>query len=227
MDRDESPIGGLAQPLQPTRQLFYASVVMDVTAILWSFFISGAFATGVFLYILASRAYSYRGIRLKRYPIAGFATVFVFQGSVIFWLTYHGALPGTTLDVPTLPVIIAGFLIGALYPLTQVYQHEEDRRDGVRSISILFGKRGTFILCLLLFSAAASLLFLLFSTAGTPNLFYLFLLLTVPVVCFFLYWMWKVFHDERTADFRHSLLMNVIATCCTAAYFTTLIILKH
>src|SRR6478609_4904064 len=29
MDRDETPIGGLASPLQPTKQLFYVSIVMD------------------------------------------------------------------------------------------------------------------------------------------------------------------------------------------------------
>ena len=40
MDKDETPIGGLSNPLQPTRQLFYASVMMDVVAILLSLFIS-------------------------------------------------------------------------------------------------------------------------------------------------------------------------------------------
>lgn len=227
MDRDQTAIGGLERPLQPTVQLFYASIVMDVVAVLLSLRLSLIFTLGILLYIGASRAYSYRGIRLKQYPLAGFATVFVFQGAVVFWLTYHSVYPGTSTAVPFMPVLISGCLIGALYPLTQVYQHEEDQKDGVRTISMLLGKRGTFVFCLLLFLAAAGLLFLWFYQLGSHNLFYLFLLLTIPVVFFFLHWMRKVYKDAGAADFRHSLLMNVIATGCTVAYFTTLIILKH
>src|SRR6478736_4394954 len=33
MDRDESPIGGLAAPLQPTTQLLYVSIIMDSIAV--------------------------------------------------------------------------------------------------------------------------------------------------------------------------------------------------
>jgi 1,4-dihydroxy-2-naphthoate octaprenyltransferase len=116
MDRDKTPIGGLAHPLQPTKQLFYASVVMDALAVALSMYISVLFAVGILLYIIASRAYSYRGIRLKRYPIAGFATVFLFQGAVVFWLTYHGAHLGNTTDVPLLPAAIASCLIGRPVP---------------------------------------------------------------------------------------------------------------
>src|SRR5215203_368041 len=78
MDRDETPIGGLEKPMQPTRQLFYMSLVMDAVAILASLFIHLIFALGILLYIIASRAYSYRGIRLKKYPFTGFFTVFIF-----------------------------------------------------------------------------------------------------------------------------------------------------
>src|SRR5215510_5706577 len=82
MDRDETPIGGLKAPLPPTRQLFYTSVIMDVAAILLSLFISYWFTICIVAYIAASRAYSYRGIRLKEYPVAGYLTVIIFQGAV-------------------------------------------------------------------------------------------------------------------------------------------------
>src|SRR5579862_5806043 len=71
MDRDEGSIGGIKNPLQPTRQLFRTSVIMDVTAIALSFLISYWFAFCIVAYIAASRAYSFRGIRLKKYPVAG------------------------------------------------------------------------------------------------------------------------------------------------------------
>src|SRR5215510_15250902 len=40
MDRDETPIGGLAKPLQPTKQLFYITLIMDIIAVVFSLFIS-------------------------------------------------------------------------------------------------------------------------------------------------------------------------------------------
>src|SRR6186997_1619460 len=71
MDRDTGSIGGVEKPLQPTKQLFYVSVILDMDAIALSFLITPIFAIGICSYILASRAYSYRKIRLKKYPVIG------------------------------------------------------------------------------------------------------------------------------------------------------------
>ncbi|MDQ6762146.1 MAG: prenyltransferase, partial [Bacteroidota bacterium] len=91
MDRDTSPIGGLEKPLQPTKQLFFVTVILDILSVLLSLLISYIFAAGILLYILASRAYSYRKIRLKKYPVIGYLTVIIFQGAVTFFLVYHGS----------------------------------------------------------------------------------------------------------------------------------------
>ncbi|WP_121354483.1 UbiA family prenyltransferase [Flavisolibacter nicotianae] len=227
MDRDETPIGGLASPLQPTKQLFYVSVSMDVFAVVLSLLVSPVFAAGVLLYILASRAYSYRGIRLKKYPLTGFLTVFVFQGALIFLLTYHAVTGLTISQVPLLPLFLASLLIGALYPLTQVYQHEEDRRDGVTTISYLLGKRGTFVFSMLLFLLATVGMYRLFTLQDKPNFFWLYVFCLLPVVLFFLYWMGRVWRDEKAADFKNSLRMNLLSTLCTTAFFATLIVLNH
>jgi len=227
MDRDESPIGGLASPLQPTKQLFYVSIAMDVLALVLCFFISATFAVGVLLYILASRAYSYRGIRLKRYPVVGFLTVFFFQGALIFFLTYHAVTAAALHQTPHLPMLLSSLLIGALYPLTQIYQHEEDRRDGVTTISYRLGKRGTFVFSMILFLLATAGMYRLFQQQQRYNFFWLYLLYLLPVVLFFLYWMSKVWKNESAADFRNSLRMNLLSTLCTTAFFMTLIFLNH
>jgi len=227
MDKDETPIGGLRVPLKPTRQLFYTSVVMDVAAILLSLLVSFIFALGILLYILASRAYSYRGIRLKKYPVIGFLTVFIFQGALVFFITYHAVHWPQTLQVPLLPCIISSLLIGALYPLTQIYQYEEDKEDGVITISMLLGKKGTFVFSMLLFLSATFLLFIRFQQSEQMSYWYLFLLIMLPVVLFFLFWMMKVWKKEKEANFKNSLRMNALATICTSAYFITLIVLNH
>lgn len=227
MDKDESPIGGLSAPLQPTRQLFRISILMDVLALLLSLLVSRVFAVGILLYILASRAYSYRGIRLKKFPVVGFMTVFVCQGALIFFIVYHGVNSPQSLMVPLVPCIISSLLIGALYPLTQIYQHEEDKNDGVYTISLLVGKRGTFILSILFFLSATFLMYWLFNKKDETNHFYLFLLMLLPVVLFFLFWMIRVWRTNEEANFKNSLRMNVISTLCTTAFFITLIILNH
>ena len=227
MDRDKTPIGGLKYPMQPTKQLFYTTIVMDVLALCLSLFVSTIFSLCILLYILASRAYSYRRIRLKKYPIPGFLTVFTFQGALIFFAVFHAAQNDSLLDTPIFPCIVSSMLIGALYPLTQIYQHEEDKKDGVISISYLLGKKGTFVFSMLLFLTATFLLYLRFKEVNELNYFYLYLLTMFPVVLFFLYWMKKVWGNEKDANFRNSLSMNILSTICTTIYFIILIITKH
>lgn len=226
MDRDEGPIGGLKNPLQPSKQLFYVTIVMDIIALIISCFISIYFAAGVLVYILASRAYSYRGIRLKKYPVAGYLTVVIFQGALAFFICYHGISQDKLLEPPLYPLLAAACLMGGYYPLTQIYQHEQDRKDGVTTISMLLGKRGTFIFCGCIFVAATLLMFATFYNQRQLNSFYIFLGCMLPMVLFFMNWMMKVWKDETRADFKNSLMMNVLASCCTSICFLIFIILK-
>ena len=226
MDRDTTPIGGVAKPLQPTIQLFHFSIVLDVVSLLLSLLISWNFTAGVLLYIAASRAYSYRGIRLKKYAIPGYLLVVACQGALIFFLTYHACSTDQTLKVPVLGMLAAACLIGGYYPLTQVYQHQEDKHDGVKTISMLLGKRGTFVFCAFVFGLATLLMFFLYRQASTPWSFWVFMLCMGPMVWFFVQWMQKVWRDEDQANFRNSLWMNVLAAICTTICFSILII-KH
>jgi len=226
MDRDVTPIGGLQTPLQPTRELYRITILMDALAIILGLFISTYFSLGILLYIIASRAYSSRQIRLKRFPVIGFLTVFIFQGALVCYITYMGTNTSTDLNVPILPCIISSCLIAALYPLTQIYQHQEDKADGVITISYLVGKRGTFLLSMGLFLIATFLMYLLFERKNEMNYWLRYLLIMLPVVLFFLTWMRKVWISEQEANFKNSLRMNVFATLCTTLYFVTLILSK-
>jgi 1,4-dihydroxy-2-naphthoate octaprenyltransferase len=228
MDRDETPIGGLEKPLQPTIQLFYVTVAMDIVAVILSILLLDVtFTVCILFYILASRAYSYRKIRLKRLPVLGFLTVFFFQGAVIFYAVYVACAEPEAMTVPLLPCLIASLLIGALYPLTQIYQHEADLKDGVVTLSYLLGKRGTFVFSGSLFIAAAICLFALFRQQDQLGKFYLFLLVTLPVVLFFCYWMIRVWSNTTAANFKNSFLMNLVSTLCTIIFFSTLIYTNH
>lgn len=226
MDRDESPIGGVLKPLQPTKQLFYVTVAMDIVAVFFSFIIGFYFACGILLYILASRAYSFRGIRLKKFPVIGYLVVILFQGALTFLLSYYGCSNDKNMPVSGWPIAAATFLIGGYYPLTQIYQHEEDLKDGVQTISYKLGKKGTFIFCGIVFALATAAMFFTFEERKQLKFFFIFLTCMLPMVLFFLQWMIKVWKDESKADFKNSFWMNILASSCTTVCFLILIILK-
>ncbi|MEJ7737582.1 MAG: UbiA family prenyltransferase [Chitinophagaceae bacterium] len=224
MDRDEKSIGGVKKPLLPTKQLFHVSMVMDGIALLLSLVIDVFFAVGVLLYILASRAYSYRGIRLKRYPLIGYIVVIIFQGGVTFWLVYHGSHPFKSFQVPVSGLIASSLLIGGFYPLTQVYQHQADKDDGVVTISMMLGYRGTFIFTGIVYAVAFAVLAWHFISGLEPGQFLLLQIFLIPVLVYFFMWAAKVWKDTGKADFENTMRMNILASGCTNAAFLILII---
>jgi 1,4-dihydroxy-2-naphthoate polyprenyltransferase len=227
MDRDETPIGGLAVPMQPTKQLYLFTIAMDLLAVLLGFLVSPFFSFGVFLYILASRSYSFRGIRLKKYPVIAYITVIIFQGGVTFALVYHGCSIDKPLNIPVLPMISASLLIGGFYPLTQVYQHEADRKDGVHSISMRLGYRGTFIFCAVIYSLAMGCLGLYYNQEDQLKAFFLLTTLLLPVLVYFMKWATNVWRDHAAANFNNTMRMNVVASVCTSIAFIIITIWKQ
>ena len=223
MDRDETPIGGIRKPMQPTIELFRVSIAMDIIAIGLSFLISYWFVICIIAYIAASRAYSYRGIRLKKYPIVGYLTVVIFQGSVTFFMVYHGSHIEKALAVPPAGMIAAGLLIGGFYPLTQVYQHEADRKDGVETISSMLGYRGTFIFTAIVYTLAMSVLAWIFFSSGAQIKFTVLATMMLPILVYFFMWAGKVWKDVHNANFHHTMRMNLLASCCTNIAFFTLL----
>jgi 1,4-dihydroxy-2-naphthoate polyprenyltransferase len=227
MDRDTESIGGIKKPMQPTKQLFYVCFLLDCMAVLLSIFISWYFVLGIVFYILASRSYSYRGIRLKRYPVIGYITVIVFQGAVTFFLVMHGSSIFKTMNIPVSGMIAASLLIGGFYPLTQIYQHRQDKEDGVTTLSILLGYNGTFIFTAAIYVfAVAALAYQLFSSQQQKS-FFVIQIYFLPVLLYFFWWFKKVAANHEAANFVNTMRMNLLASICTNAAFITLFLMKQ
>ncbi len=227
MDRDEASIGGIQKPMQPTKQLFWVSIGMDALGTSLSLFISLPFFVGYGCYIICSRLYSYRGIRLKQFPIIGFITVIINQGVLTFFMVYHGASSQLTTILPWQPALAAAFLIGGFYPITQVYQHRQDAADGVKTISILLGIRGTFLFCASMYCIVAGLLFSYFFNTQQVWQFCLLLIFFVPIIVYVGRWVNKVWQNEALADFKHTMQLNWLASTCTNLAFITLLMLHQ
>jgi 1,4-dihydroxy-2-naphthoate octaprenyltransferase len=227
MDRDTDSIGGIKNPMQPEKELFYVTIAMDALAIALSWFVSILFAELLFCYIICSRLYSYRGIRLKQYPVIGYLTVILNQGGLMFLMVYQGASVQSLTAIPWSGMIASCFLIGGFYPITQVYQHASDKRDGVKTISILLGKKGTFVFCTFMYLVAFSVLFFDYGQQDRLFSFGILQLFFLPVLIYFFWWVWKVWQDQELADFTHTMQMNWLASTCTNLGFITLLILHQ
>jgi 4-hydroxybenzoate polyprenyltransferase len=230
VDRDEGSIGGLEKPPMPTKSLFHLTLVMDASAIiLAATLVHVPFALCLIIYIAASRAYSSRIIRLKKYPYAGFLTVAIFQGAFTFYLSYW-AVAGhpLALTVPHILLLCGCTLqIAGAYPLTQIYQHEQDLKDGVVTLSYKLGYKGTFVFTAAMFALCNLCYYLYFVNIGNGMIFYLVQLFFLPIIAYFLYWFFAVSKNTEAANFSNTMRMNWIAAMCMNSCFIVLIFINH
>jgi 1,4-dihydroxy-2-naphthoate octaprenyltransferase len=226
-DKDDTSIGGLKYPPQVTKNLFYVTLFFDITGVLLSFFISVYFAGCILLYVLISRAYSYRRLRLKKYALIGFLTVFLFQGAFTYLMTTVGvsgvAFKNLFSTGNVICMSVSSLFIGSVYPLTQIYQHEADKKDGVTTISYKLGYTGTFIFSASMFALATALLFYYFDLKHQLKALILFFILMLPVVLRLLIWFRNVKKNTSAADFENTMHMNLLASSCMNVYFLILI----
>jgi 1,4-dihydroxy-2-naphthoate polyprenyltransferase len=227
-DKDETSIGGLKNPPAVTMNLFYATLLMDLAGCVLAYFVSQYFAIFVLIYIAVSRAYSYRKLRLKKNALTGFLTVFIFQGAFTFMMcasAFADFQPDTWFTPANIICMsVASLFIGSVYPLTQIYQHEADKKDGVITISYMLGYNGTFVFSGLMFSTALVFLFFYFDMKHQRLAFVLFCTFMLPVVAKLLTWFSKVRGNKQSADYENTMAMNLLASSCMNLYFFLLIL---
>jgi 1,4-dihydroxy-2-naphthoate polyprenyltransferase len=227
-DRDETSIGGMKHPPKVTMNLYYVTLAFDIIAVLAGLIISVYFSVFVLVFILMSRAYSYRGIRLKKYPFLGFLTVFIFQGGFVYLMsaTAITALPpaGLLTQNNLICMTLSSLFLGSAYPLTQIYQHEADKNDGVISLSYKLGYKGTFIFSSVLFTIASILLFYYLEMNNLHDEIFIFFIAILPVVVTLTVWFNKVRRNTENANFENTMRMNIINSCCMNLYFLVLVV---
>lgn len=143
-------------------------------------------------------------------------SVFIFQGFFMF-LNLIAALNNKY--IYDYQILVSGlaisFMIGGVYPLTQIYQHNQDRLSGDKTLSILLGYRGTFVFSLCCFLLCGCCLFLVLQTRD----FLLFQLFLFPVAYFFLNWFKRVWKNNEHANFDNTMKMNTISSICMNGFF--------
>ncbi len=222
-DKDEQSIGGLRNPPQVNRSLYFTSLAFDLLAIALAIKISLLFSGMLFIYGLASKAYSHPSVRLKKYPFIGWLTTGFFQGFFTFLMCYEGinALGANSFFRSQLliPAALTSVMLMANYPMTQIYQHEEDKKRGDTTLSILLGVRGTFIWTAIVFSLATGGFILFFNAYYQMKYAVVFMLSLLPVLVFFLMWMKKSMSNEMAANYSNTMRLNFISAMCLNGFF--------
>jgi 4-hydroxybenzoate polyprenyltransferase len=163
-DRDEGDIAYLRSPPPPPSRLAGASLALMMVGQVLAFALPLRYALVYAVCFGLSVLYSVPPARLKAVGGAdwvinmwGFGTLTPYAGWVSTGLPFDGARW----------LVLLAFcpLFAALYPLTQLYQLEEDTRRGDRTLAVLFGVRRSLDVAL----AATLLAFAVFGLAAVRS----------------------------------------------------------
>jgi 1,4-dihydroxy-2-naphthoate octaprenyltransferase len=159
-DRDEGPVGGLRFPPPVSEALLGFSLAVQAAGLVLALFVGIAFTVLYLIVMVLSVAYSHPRWRWKARPILSLLVVAFGQGAIGFiggWLcgssppmAWLGS-PGAMLGTAAATLITVGF-----FPLTQIYQTEEDSARGDQTFAVAFGAKRSFgftLVCLALAGA--------------------------------------------------------------------------
>jgi 4-hydroxybenzoate polyprenyltransferase len=222
-DKDEDSIALLKHPPKVDKSLYNTSLLIEAAGVILAFTVSFTFALAVVIYGILSKLYSHPSVRLKKYPFISFFVVFLFQGAFVYWASY-AAITGSDINSMwdqnfALAGLICSCLIGASYPLTQVYQHEEDSKRGDKTLSIVLGLKGSFVFSGILFFIGGILLLIYWSNMDAILNFYVFLVFCIPVLLVFAIWLIRVFKDANQANFQNMSIMVFTSSISILLYF--------
>jgi lycopene elongase/hydratase (dihydrobisanhydrobacterioruberin-forming) len=137
-DGDEGDIGYLDAPPPPPRGLARASVGLMIVGQVIAFALPGGFAVAYTICFAMSVAYSVPPLRLKAVAGADWAINIIGVGVLTPFAGWSAS--GAALRPDGVWIMIGfGFLFGSLYPLTQIYQFEEDSTRGDRTLARMMG----------------------------------------------------------------------------------------
>ena len=223
-DKDEDSIGGLKSPPKVTLELYYTSLLFDLVALIISYYFFGIqFSLMILVYGIASKAYSHPSIRLKKYFFSGWLTIFFFQGYFTFIMAYMGInqveISDTLYAHIQIPAFLSSVLLGGSYPMTQIYQHEEDRFRGDITLSIKLGILGTFHFTAVMFLLANTGFILYFLWADSTHIAIIFQASLLPALFFFVKWYFQVRRNVKEADYASTMRLNFISSLMLNIFF--------
>ena len=141
-DKDEGPIGGLKSPPKMTDWMWTVSLVIQFVGIIPALFVGFKFFVIYISSMLLFWLYSTPLARWKGKPILSLFAIGISTGTNSFLLGYlAGGAESLSLNEGFIAFGVACILL-SLYPVSQVFQMEEDRERGDQTFAMKFGLKG-------------------------------------------------------------------------------------
>jgi 1,4-dihydroxy-2-naphthoate octaprenyltransferase len=143
-DRDVGPVGGLEHPPEVPEALLWFSLLIQGIGLLLCAFVNLSVVLAYCAFVLLSVAYSHPRLRLKAHTYGSLVVVALGQGVLAFsaaWAAVRGGVDGLLGATGVLGALSSALLILALYPLTQLFQIDEDAARGDRTLAVAWGPR--------------------------------------------------------------------------------------
>jgi 1,4-dihydroxy-2-naphthoate octaprenyltransferase len=216
-DRDRGPVGGLAEPPPVPSTLLPFSLAMKLVGWLLAWLVRPLLGWIYGVFVVLSLAYSHPRVRLKASPIGSLVVVGFGQGVLAFlgaWAANRGELASAWSREGVLGATAATLVVVGLYPLTQLFQVEEDRARGDRTLVVAWGPRAGFALavgCLLLGGLVLALVVLLRFGGLDASLIGLGLGLELLAIV-----VWARRYDAGRVMANYRRVMRLNATCAAA-----------
>jgi 4-hydroxybenzoate polyprenyltransferase len=176
-DKDDGDIGYLMSPPEAPKYLGLFGAGLMLAGLVPAAFVSGKFLLVYSVCLIMSFLYSCPPFRLKAVPGMDLLINAVGFGGFTF---LAGALALSSVVSIEVLILSAGFLFlfAGFYPLTQLYQSDEDSKRGDRTLVVAIGKRRGVTTAILGTAAAFTLFFIGTNWTGTDTLS---LILIIPL----------------------------------------------
>ena len=141
-DDDDGPIGGLEHPPKMAKWMHPASIAVQLAGLALAIR-EGAWFIALYLITMGlSILYSSKPLRWKGHPLKSLICVGIGTGTNTFLMGYIAASDRD----PTALVLAAAsgvaLLVLSIYPVSQVFQIDQDRAHGDRTFAVAFGLAG-------------------------------------------------------------------------------------
>lgn len=140
-DKDEGPIGGLKHPPKMTRWMWSVSLILMGAGLIWALTVGPAYTiiyavSAVLFWLYSTPLARWKGDPHLSLIAIAFSTGF---NSVLLGATAAG---GEITTAVLMAALGASMVLLSLYPVSQIYQFDEDRKRGDHTFAQKYGVRG-------------------------------------------------------------------------------------
>lgn len=160
-DRDEGPVGGMAEPPPVDRGLLWFSLAIQLVGLPLAIAVGLPFTIMWLIICVLMILYSHPWVRLKSHSVAALLAVAIGQGAVGFaagWFAVRTQWDSLWEPDALWGMLTTALIVTGLYIITQSYQTREDSERGDKTLPVLLGARNALLVSLLILGVGGGIM---------------------------------------------------------------------